>query len=79
MDWGRFVIENRRRPLVGWSQFQANCSKIKIARSFIQAFVFDMQNQMSHQTQLLEIHMEFAAGQVLPTNMQIAVLMSIIF
>ena len=79
MDWGRFVIENRRRPLVGWSQLQANCSKIKIARSFIQAFVFDVQNQMSHQTQLLEIQMEFAAGQVLPTNMQIAVLMSIIF
>jgi hypothetical protein len=29
---------------------------------------------MSHQTQLLQLHMEFAAGQVSPTNMQINVL-----
>lgn len=127
MDWSTFVIENRRRPLTGWSRFPANCSKIKIdyagndelvcksydrfgvpgednqwskqawydymvenrftsakfedffpknanARSFIQAFVFDVRNQMSHQTQLLQLHMEFAAGQVSPTNMQINVL-----
>lgn len=126
-DWATFVMEDKKRPLTGWSEFPANCTKIKIeyagndelitksyerfgirgeqnqwskkawyeymkelrftnatfdeffpananAHSMIQAFVFELRNHMSHQTQLLNMHMEFAAGNTSPVNNQIVVL-----
>ena len=30
-DWSCFPMENKRRPLSGWSQFPANCTKLRLA------------------------------------------------
>ena len=131
-DWATFVMENKRRPLSGFSKFPVHCSKMSVkfaseplimqefdgfgsrytqheiskkieyqykrklgittgkfqdffprstsgggaaeVDSLIQVLVFELSNQISTKSELLELECTFGGGNTSPTEQQIVVI-----